>query len=321
MLFNNQSSIRTPHQPFPTPYKTTRRSYYRSYILMILTLAALSACSAPPDTQQRGISPRQEYEFAGKVVSVDKARRRVNVEHEEIKGYMEAMTMEFALRDASYFDIIKPGDDLRGMLVVESGKSYLDQLSVVSHTPMDGQAATSERNLARPGEPELGALTPDFTLTDQDGKDFSTDNLRGRAVLMTFIYTRCPLPDQCPLMSSNFGEIARLLAETKVSADRVALLALSIDPEHDTPTILREYRARSIADSALRERVTFAVGAPDEIRRTANYFGLLYNPDGRGTIDHSLRTALIAPDGKLIKIYRGNEWKPAEVADEIKRAL
>ena len=284
-------------------------------------LAALSACSAPPATQERGISPRQEYEFAGKVVSVDKAKRRVGVEHEEIKGYMEAMTMDFALRDASYFDIIKPGDALRAMLVVENGKSYLDQLSVVSQTPMNGQEATSPRDLTRPGEPEIGAAMSGFTLTDQDGKAFSTDELRGRAVLLTFIYTRCPLPDYCPLMTNNFGDIARLLAEANVSADRVALLAVSIDPEHDTPTILREYRARSIADSALRERVTFAVGAPDEIRRMANYFGLLYNPDGRGTIDHSLRTALIAPDGKLIKIYRGNEWKPAEVADEIKRAL
>lgn len=265
--------------------------------------------------------PRQEYEFAGKVVSVDKAKRRVGVEHEEIEGYMDAMTMEFALRDLSYFDILQPGDDIRGLLVVENGKSYLDNLSVVSQSPMSGQDANAPRDLAQPGEPEVGAAIPRFTLTDQDGKVFSTDDLRGRALLITFIYTRCPLPDYCPLMTNNFGDIARLLAEAKVSADRVRLLAVSIDPEHDTPTILREYRARSIADSALRERVTFAVGAPDEIRRTANYFGLLYNPDGRGTIDHSLRTALIAPDGKLIKIYRGNEWKPAEVADEIKRAL
>ncbi len=263
--------------------------------------------------------PRQEFEIVGKVVSVDKAGKRVVVNHEAIPGFMDAMTMPFALRDPFYLDIMEPGDELRAKLVVEDGRSYLDEVAVQRQTTIPGAATTPDTNAPR--EPEIGATVPGFRLVNEDNKEFSLDEFRGRAVLLTFIYTRCPLPDYCPLMTSNFGDIARLLAGAGVPADKVQLLQISFDPEHDTPAALREYEARNIPDKQRRDRITSATGAPAEVRRIANYFGLLYSQNPNGEIDHSLRTALIAPDGKLVKVYRGNEWKPEEVAADLRRTL
>lgn len=299
------------------------RNRAQAAFLFCLTAAfwvCLSGCSAPSTSSERGMTPRQEYEFTGKVVSVDKAERRVTVNHEAIPGFMDAMTMPFALRDSSYFDILQPGDDLRATLVIEQGRSFLDGISVTRETPMTSGASPSPAPDA-PREPEIGAAVPSFNLLGEDGKSFSLGDLRNRTVLLTFIYTRCPLPDYCPLMTSNFSEIAKLLSESGVPAKDVQLINISFDPEHDTPPVLREYEARTIEDKASRERIYFATGTPVDIRKIANYFGLLYSRNESGAIDHSLRTALIAPDGKLVKIYRGNQWKAEEVAADIRNVV
>lgn len=265
------------------------------------------------------MQPRREFEFSGKVISVNKTERRVIVQHNAIPGFMDAMTMGFALRDTSYFDILQPGDDLSAKLVVEQGRTFLDEIALTRHTPMEPGGATPAPDAPR--EPEIGVPVPGFRLIGEDSKPFSMDNFRGRAVLLTFIYTRCPLPDYCPLMTSNFGEIARLLFEAGVPASRVQLVNISIDPEHDTPATLRDYEAKNIADKSRRDRILFATGTTDDVRRVANYFGLLYSQNATGAIDHSLRTALIAPDGKLVKIYRGNGWNPEEVVADLRGVI
>jgi protein SCO1/2 len=253
----------------------------------------------------------------GTIVSFNKSQEQVVISHKEIPGLMDAMTMPYTLKEPSAYDVMKVGDSISATLVIEGERSWIEN-PVISHTEVDSSTPPSA---SQPRDPEPGARVPDFTLTNQDGKKIRLSQYGGRALAVTFIYTRCPLPDFCTLMSNNFAEINRALDKNPELAGRSHLLSVSFDPAHDTPKVLRSYGAAhtgNFADEKF-ERWEFATAEPDELHRLADFFGLTYTPDG-DQIVHSLRTAVVAPDGKLYKLYNGNQWKPEEVLQDLRDA-
>lgn len=292
-----------------------------------LTLAALlllsfsaAACRAP-GAAEGGASPNaRRYNLKGKVVSVDRAEKRVTVEHEEISGYMDAMTMPFAVRGNDYWalDVLKPGDKVSASLVVDEGRTWIENIVITEESaaaqPSGGAGAERE---AGPGD-----RVPDFSLINQDGKRIRLSQYRGRALVLTFIYTRCPLPDYCPLMSGNFAAIEKELKRTPALYDRTHLLSISFDTEYDTPKVLKSYGG-AYTENYSNETFShweFATGSPEEIGRIAGFFGLRYFNEANQIV-HGLRTALITPDGKVYKVYRGNEWKPEEALRDLQALL
>jgi protein SCO1 len=144
------------------------------------------------------------------------------------------------------------------------------------------------------------------------------DNLRGRPLLLTFIYTRCPLPDYCIRMSDNFAAVARELQKSDTYS-KIQLLSISIDPEYDKPQILKSYGKHYAAPVDPQfSHWQFVSASPEATRKTAEWFGLTYMEEN-DQIVHSLRTAVIGPDGKFVEMYRGNEWKPADAAEKLKQ--
>ena len=162
-----------------------------------------------------------------------------------------------------------------------------------------------------------------FSFVDQNGRRIRLNSFRGKALLLTFIYTRCPLPDYCIRMSSNFAELAANLKHSEPEIyRRLQLLTISIDPEYDKPSVLKEYGKRYAGgiDPNFQHWI-FVSGTPAETRQAAEFFGLTYfSTDGQnGQIVHSLRTALIAPNGRIMILYSGNDWKPADIESELKK--
>jgi protein SCO1/2 len=287
----------------------------KPYLISLLLLLVTCACERGDDSANA-----KRYEMRGTIVSFNKAQEQVVISHEEIKGYMEAMTMPYTLREPTAFDVMKAGDKIQTTLVVDGDRSWIENPSI-THVDVDPSAAPAPSSSTQPREPQAGDEAPDVALTNQDGKKIRLNDYRGRALGVTFIYTRCPLPDFCTLMSNNFAKIDRALAQDAELAKSAHLLSVSIDPQYDTPKVLRSYGAahtEKFADEKF-ERWELASGDAEEVRRLASFFGLVYAPDG-AQIVHSLRTGVIAPDGKLYKIYRGNEWKPEEVLADF-RAL
>jgi len=276
-------------------------------IAIVIVVLLMIACKPP--------QPRR-YELKGKVVSVDKRGKTVTIAHEAIPGYMEGMTMAFRLKDERGLDTLQAGDSVQATLVIEGYRSWLEELVVVRET-VDPAGPV---NAGAWVEPKPGDEVPDFQLLNQDAKRIRIHQYRGRALLVTFIYTRCPLPDYCPLMTSYFQRIDDAIAKDPEGYPRTHLLSISVDPAFDTPRVLKAYGAAHAGENgeANFDRWEFASGTADDVKRIAGYFGLQYFPD-KDQIVHSLRTALIAPDGKLVKIYRGNEWTPTEVLEEMKR--
>ncbi|HWC77330.1 MAG TPA: SCO family protein [Blastocatellia bacterium] len=281
-----------------------RRSPIAAAILLVITAGA--SCRSGPTADE------QRYELKGKVVSVDKRGRTVTIAHEAIPDLMEAMTMPFTLKQEWAYDELAPGDRVQATLVVQDDRSWLEALIFVREEPEAPGSPAAENP-----EPEAGAEVPDFTLINQGGKRIRLRDYRGRALIVTFIYTRCPLPDYCPLMTERMGETLGALDAEPALAARVHLLSISVDPEYDNPARLRDY-GRAAAGLENFDRWEFASGSTEEVRKVAGFFGLSYWTEGDQII-HSLRTAVIGPDGKIARLHRGNEWTSSDIIDDLRK--
>ena len=269
-------------------------------------IISLLACHSQPPL------PEQRFDLRGKVVAIAKSAGTVRLQHEAIPGYMAAMTMDYPVKDKWVFDILKTGETLRATLVVASDRAWLEGIVITDEAKPD--AKSPEASESAPSA--VGKEVPDFPLVNQDGKRIHLQQYRGKALLLTFIYTRCPLPNYCPLMSKNLAKILEQTeADPKLSTP-VHLLSISIDPEYDKPAVLRSYGQACTGGSHLFDRWEFASGTPEQVRKVAEFFGLKYWNEG-GQIVHALVTALIDPNGKVARVYRGNEWQPAEVINDV----
>jgi protein SCO1/2 len=279
--------------------------------LLLLTALCLSACASGEQAGAR------RFELKGKVLSVDRAEGTASIDHEEVVGFMAAMTMDFPIRDAEALKVMEAGQSVQATLVyADDGAYWLENLVLSKSVPAGPAAPSSPTSGAR--EPKPGDEIPDVKLVNQDGRPLDTRGLKGRAVVVTFIYTRCPLPDQCPLLSANFAQLNAALAADAGLRKRARLLSVTLDPEYDKPEVLRAYGATYAGGKF--DGWDFATGDPAEVRRFAEFFGLMYQAE-KDQIIHSLRTAVVTPEGKLLKVYRGNEWKPEEVLNDLRSAL
>jgi protein SCO1 len=272
----------------------------RTAVLVVLIAGMLLSCRSAPE---------RRFELKGKVVSVDRAQRQVVIAHEQIPGFMDAMTMPFDVHDDWAISVLEPGQKIEATLVVRDDRSWIEGLRISKTEQIKGAAAAGS-------EPKIGEAVPDFSLLNQDNRPIHLSQYHGRSVLLTFIYTRCPLPDYCPRTSRNFSEIHQALQSGKKSGDIPHLLTVSFDTEHDTPAVLKEYARRYMNPPAFGEW-EFATGSPEEIKKITSYFGLTYWPEA-GQITHNLVTTLIGPDGKLLRLYQGNQWKPAQVLADLR---
>ncbi|MEK6283565.1 MAG: SCO family protein [Acidobacteriota bacterium] len=295
---------------------------YRKYFSVILILATVTASALIGCKRQPTLSANaKRFDLKGKVVSVEKSQYTVTIAHEDIKDYMPAMTMPFKVKDNWVFEVVKPGDRVGAAYIVDGANSWLEEVVITNEisdtaSPVSGSAV----------EPKPGDEMPNYRLINQDGKAIKVHDYKGKALLLTFIFTRCQDPEQCTLMSTNFAALNRELQKQPALYDQTHLLSISFDPEYDTPKVLRSYGAAYTGKYTEEtfDHWEFASGSADEVRGIAQYFGLRYYKDeqsGKDQMIHSLRTAVIGPDSKIVKIYRGNEWKPDEILKDVQTVL
>ncbi len=270
-----------------------------------LLVAVAAACSRTP--------PAREYQLTGQILAIKPERQEVLLKHDDIKGFMPAMTMPYKVQDASLLTGKEPGDLVRATLVVGEVDAHLSALSKTGHAALDAPPPVEQSDVLEPGQ-----QVPDALLVDQDGKPSPFSALRGHRVALTFIYTRCPLPDFCPLMDRNFARVQAEIRKTPQLSD-VRLVTVTLDPAFDTPAVLKPHASAFDADPAVW---SFVTGEPGEVGRFSKAFGIYVEADGenRDQIIHNLRTAVIGPDGRLIKVQSGNSWTPAELVADLKAA-
>jgi len=286
-------------------------------MLGVFALLTLSACHR---SSQIGDTNARHYEARGIIRGFAPNRQTVDVEHEEIRGFMPSMTMPFSVRNSSEIAKLNIGDAVSFRLTVTDQDSWIDRIKKISaanvHLPLG--TAMPLRTSASNTSPRLreGDMMPPFQLIDQDGNKIEMEKFRGHPLVLTFIFTRCPLPNFCPLMSNNFAQLQTAIKNSSGQPGQTRLLSISFDPEFDSREVLHAYAQHESADPNIW---TFASGQKAEIDKLTQAFPVFLQQEG-GTISHGLATALISRDGKIAKIWRGNGWTPAEVMLEIARA-
>jgi protein SCO1/2 len=283
----------------------------------LLPLILLAALAAPACRREAPPAAGQRYPLKGKVVEVDLANRQVTIAHEDIPGFMPAMTMPFVVleKDAALLRGVGPGDEITATLVAPDSRYWLEELVVVKKGTPDPNATPAPRA----HEPHPGDAMPDVGLVDQDGKPLRLADYHGKAVALTFVFTRCPLPDFCPLMMKKFAAVHATLAKDPALASRTHLLTISFDTKHDTPDVLRAFGKPFQKTAKPFTHWTLATGKDEAIRTLGGALELDYVEESR-SFTHNLRTAVLDPEGKLRRLFRGNEWTPEELVAELKAA-
>ena len=259
----------------------------------------------------------REFSVKGKIVATDPEHAEITLQHEAIPGLMEAMTMPYRVARREIVNELHPGDVIRARLLAEQTSdgdytnSKLDEIAVIA------QAKPDFRPTSNYHAPNVGDVLPDFALVDQDGKPVHTAQFKGKALLITFIYTRCPIDDFCPKMSRNFASIAKSLASDRALHDSTHMLSISFDPAYDKPAVLRAYGKAYTGDAGFAHW-QFAAPTAAALPEVEKYFNVGVTPEGDGSLTHSLSTLLIDHAGKVAAWYPGSEWKPEEVVAKIR---
>ena len=263
-------------------------------------------------TQQAGA---KKFHIRGIVVSSDAKTGSVTVDTEAIPGYMEAMTMPYTLAQANVATELHPGDTITATLTVTANADTLDEIDIIARGKPDYKPAVTFNDL------EPGEAVPDFSFLNQSGKTVRLKQWKGKVLLMTFIYTRCPLPNFCVRMSRNFAEIDKQLQNDPRLYAKTHLLSVSFDPKYDTPKVLRSY-GEAYTGRYTKETFRhwdFAAPTEKELPQVLQFFDIGATPEKDKTITHSLSTVVIAPDGKIFKWYPGNDWTPEQVMQDVQK--
>jgi protein SCO1/2 len=244
------------------------------------------------------------------VLEVDAPQRTFTAWMEAVPGFMGAMTMPFTVQDARALAGLVPGATVEFTLVVGSTSSWAEQIRVrryqgLEQDPLAARRLALLRDLTRgPAPPTIaiGTPVPDFTLIDQKRRRFSLSSVRGQVVAINFIYTTCQLPEFCLRIANHFGVLQQRFA-SRLGRDLV-LLTITFDPARDTPEVLDAYASQWKPNP---DTWRFLTGGSADIQRVLDLFGVSAFPND-GLMDHTLRTALIDREGRLLANIEGNQY-------------
>lgn len=293
--------------------------------LIALMLVAGISCGKKPQTQTTVVAPSastnlQTFQVRGVIVELSASGKTVRIRHEEIPDYMPAMTMPFDVRDTNELAGLAAGDAVTFQMKVTETDGWIEQIRKIAGAaaPTNILPAGATMRIVREVEPLAeGDLLPDYRFTNQLGRAMSLAELRGNAVAITFIFTRCPFPTFCPLMTSNFKSVHELLSKNSNAPTNWQLLEITIDPEFDTPERLSGHAAMLKVDSA---RWSFLTGTLLDVTALSEQFGLQFTREPGGGISHNLRTVVVDASGRVQKIIPENKWTPQELTEEMMKA-
>ncbi len=279
-----------------------------SRVLVGLSLLLLvAACRSTP--------PPREYDLVGQVTAVDRSTGYVTVRHQDIKGFMPGMTMPFAVKEKALVDAVAPGDLIEATLMVQGAEAWIGRLRKTGHAALPEAPSPVATGLA-PGD-----RVSDQRFVNEDDKPLAMSWLDGHVSVLTFVYTRCPLPDFCPAIDRRFAEVQQAIVRDGASGalSGVRLLSISIDPAYDQPPVLKAHAQKLGATPGIWH---FVATSPEEIGAFGRQFGLDLHRSGSGPADleHNLRTVVLDRDRRVVQTLTGTGWSAAELIARLRAA-
>jgi protein SCO1/2 len=310
----------------PRRIRSDMNSYNRlgGWIGGATLVLALGACGQPPAPFVPVAAPAatktaaDRYPLTGEITGVDATRKVLIVKHDEIKGYMPAMTMEF-LVSAADLAAAKPGQRIRAeMIPSPDGDFRLEKIwpdDRLATTAVAAAARGLRENTMTRGKNvyrEVGEAMPDFTLYNQAGQAIPSGHFRGKKVMMNFIFTRCPVATMCPASTAKMMATQKLAREAAVAG--IEFVSITLDPAFDTPAVLQEYATVRGIDTA---NFSFLTGPESAIRDLLTQFGIIAEFEG-DLLKHTLATVLVDERGKIIHRADGSVWEAREFVAKMK---
>jgi protein SCO1 len=307
------------------------RRFFAVFTLLVALGSGIGCDSASTRASSKSEASGEitNYFGVGEVRSLGTDGKSVVVKHEAFTNFMEAMTMPFPVRDTKELQGLKPGDRITFRLRVTATDGWIDQIQPARTTnssanPLPTSIPDATNFPAPPPEVRQvpvvavlnpGDLMPNYTLTNQLGQSFELSSLRGQVVVLDFIFTRCPFPDFCPRLSRNLAALQRRLKESPPLLTNCHLVSLSFDPRYDTQERLVNYGRTYGNDPALW---SLCQASMDTIERLAGHFELYFARDVEpAQQNHNLRTVVLDRQGKLTKVFKGNQWTADELAEAV----
>lgn len=289
-------------------------------------LMVLAGCAKPEPAATTAAAPQPaaavpgevRHPLTGEIVKADPENHALLVTHEEIKGYMPAMTMEFKVAKADLANA-RPGQRIRAELVQRGDEFSLEKIwpdDTVTNTTLDAAAKALAQDTAIRGKEayrEVGENLPAFTLLDQAGCTVSASRFRGKRVVLNFIFTRCPVATMCPAATLRMSQLQKVAREA--GATDFELVSVSLDPEFDTPGVLRDYAEARGLDTS---NWSFLTGPDTAVRHLLAQLGVIREFDGP-TIKHTLATVLIDESGRIVYRVDGSTWQIEDFVRRLKK--
>jgi protein SCO1 len=296
-----------------------------SCVLLLCAMATISlgmiGCRGTANSPAVSKNAPQQYPVRGVVLSTDPTNGEVLLKHDAIPGLMPAMTMSYRLENPSILSELHRGDLITATLLADHDAAGPTNLRL-TNIDVIAQGRPDYRPDVNYHVPTKGDVVPDFKLLNQSNRTIDLQQFRGKVVLMTFIYTRCPLADFCPRMSHNFASIDKTLQADPALYKETHLLSVSFDPSYDTPKVLRSYGGAYTGNYTKEtfQHWEFAAPSVAELPKMEQFFDVGVTPGPNGTLQHSLSTVVIGKDGKIFAFWPTNDWTPAQVLAEIHSA-
>jgi protein SCO1/2 len=275
--------------------------------------------AAPPAPVATAAEPGEiRHPLTGEIVKADLERGVLLVTHEEIKGYMPGMTMEFKAARADLANA-KPGQRIRAELVQRGDEFSLEKIwpdDTVTKAALAAATNALVQDTAMRGKEayrEIGEALPAFTLLDQEGRTVAASRFRGKRVVLNFIFTRCPVATMCPAATARMAQLQKAAREAGVQD--FELVSVSLDPEYDTPGVLRDYAEARGLDTS---NWSFLTGPDVAVRQLLAQLGVIREFEG-ATIKHTLATVLIDESGRLVYRVDGSTWQVEDFVRRLKR--
>jgi protein SCO1/2 len=276
----------------------------RARVACSVLVAVVAGCRTAP--------PPREHLVVGQILRVDLVERQVTLRHEDVVGFMPAMTMTFRVKEPVRLDGRRAGELVDATLSVQGTDAWISRLAVTGVAPLPRASDVPVQGLT-PGD-----LVPDATFTDQDGHALRLRALDGRAAVISFVYTRCQLPDYCPAVESRLAHLQQLV-RTDPRLNGTQIVAVTLDPGYDTPAVLKAHAIERGADPAIWRFVT---GSRGEVDAFGRQFGLSVTR-GSGApadIEHNLRTIVLDRGGRIVHVETGGAWLVDDLSAALHRA-
>jgi protein SCO1/2 len=292
-------------------------------IFAVAALLLAASCQRTPEASSGSASQpphgshQQVFQVKGIIIELKPRQKEVTIKHEAVPSYMPAMTMPFEVKNTNDLAGLQAGDPVSFRLTVTDTEGWIDQIRKIG-PPTNTVPTTGPFRFVREIRPlNPGDLLPDYHFTNQLGQSFSLGKFKGRALAITFLFTRCPYPTFCPLMANHFAEAQQKLLARPQGPTNWHLVTISFDPQFDSPAVLKAYAEAYKYDPA---HWSFATGTLVDITAIADQFGLAFWHDESGGLSHNLRTAVMDASGRVQKVFEGNQWTSDELVAELVKA-